>query len=301
MRLQLFGGRANPPLAEAVASGLGIDLGECSVEIFPDDEYLVEVREDTRGRDVYLIQSSSPPVADHLLELLLMADACRRGGAARVTGIVPYFGYARQDRRVVEGEPVGARLLADLLCVRLDRVVGLDLHNAAIEGFFSIPFEHVSAVNELAKALRILTGEKRVVVAPDLGAAKLAQRYAELIDVPVAYVHKERISGSEVAARRLVGEVTGRSPILVDDMISTGGTMVSAMETVLEAGCRPDIVLAATHGLFVGNALDRLAPFPIREIFVTDSVLRPEKRPLPVHTVSVGPLLAETVRRLHES
>ena len=201
MKLHLFSGRANLPLAETIASGLGIDLGECTVENFPDGEYQVRVLEDTKGGDVYVIQPTAPPVADHLLELMLMADACRRAGAARITGVIPYFGYARQDRREAEGEPVGARLMADLLSARLDRVVSVDLHNAAIEGFFSLPLKHVSAVPRLGEALQRFRDEKSVVVAPDLGRrTELVQRYAELLDVPAAYIHKERISGSVVAA-----------------------------------------------------------------------------------------------------
>lgn len=298
MILTVFAGRGNYPLAQAVAARLGITPGRCLLEDFPDGEIQVEIEQDILGHDVYLIQPTSPPVADHLLELLLLADACRRAGAGRLTGVVPYFGYARQDRRAHGGEPVGARLLADLLSSRLQRLITVDLHTPAIEGFFTLPVEHLSAVPLLAEALRSERAADQVIVAPDLGAAKLAQRYAEFLDLPVAYVHKVRHSGREVSVRSVIGEIEGRSPILIDDMISTGGTMISAIEALLEKGCRPNITLAASHALLAGPAVARLRDLPVRKILTTDSVPRPASV-LPMEIVSLDQLLAETISRLH--
>ena len=298
MQVTIFSGRANPGQAEAIASELKLGLGHCTMENFPDDEIRVEIEENVRGKDVYLVQSTSPPVAEHLLELLLLADACRRAGAGQITGVVPYFGYARQDRRTKGAEPVGAKLAADLLASRLDRVVAVDLHNPAIEGFFSLPLEHLSAVSLLAEALRPSLSGKEVVVAPDLGAAKLAQRYAELLDLPVAYVHKERLGGQTVEVRGIVGEVSDRVPLVVDDMISTGGTMVAAAKALLDRGCRPQVTVVATHGLLVGEASAKLAALPVKKVLLTDSVVHGRESSLPICVAGLGPLLADAVERL---
>jgi ribose-phosphate pyrophosphokinase len=299
MKRILFGGTANSPLAEAVATPLNTKLGACRIERFPDGEIHVEILEEAREGDVFILQPLSPPVAHHLLELLLMADACRRGGARRVTAVVPYLGYARQDRRARQGEAVAARLVADLLKARVDRLVALDLHNPAIEGFFDIPVEHVSAVEMLAHRLRPTVSRDSVLVAPDLGAVKRVQRYADHLDLPVSYAQKVRISPRDVSVHHVIGNVEGRSPILVDDMISTGNTLISAIEHLLERGCNPRITVAATHGLFVEDALNRLSALPVERILVTDSVPGGEGPPsLPLERVPVGPLLAGAVARL---
>jgi ribose-phosphate pyrophosphokinase len=297
--LTLFAGRGNYPLGHAVAARLGISLGRCLLEYFPDGEIHVEIQQEIQGHDVYLIQPTGPPAADHLLQLLLLADACRRAGAGRLTGVIPYFGYARQDRRTHGGEPVGARLMADLLSSRMQRIVTVDLHNPAIEGFFTIPVEHLSAIPLLAEALRAERSPDQVIVAPDLGAAKLARRYADCLDLPVAYVEKVRHSGHEVSVRSVIGEIEGRSPILVDDMISTGGTMIAAIKALLENGCRPDIIVAVTHALPAFPADARLHGLPVRKILATDSVPPPTGL-APMEIVSLDQLLAETAIRLHE-
>lgn len=267
------------------------------MEEFPDDELHVVVEERLDEREVFLLQPTSPPVAENLLELLLLADACRRSGAARLTAVIPYFGYARQDRRSDGGEPVSARLTADLIGTRFDRVLAVDLHNDSLEGFFSIPLEHLSAVPLLVQDLRSSLPEDGVVVSPDLGAVKLAQHYADLLDLPVAYVHKIREGGGEVSVRKIIGDVLGRSPILVDDMISTGETMAAAGKAALENGCRPAITLAANHGLLVGDGVERLGALPLQKVFITDSVPRPSLLSLPVETVSLGRLIADAIHR----
>lgn len=302
MELTLLAGSANTSLTEAVAGLLGVQPGKRVIQRFPDGEFQVELQESVRGHDVYIIQSTSPPAEQHLLELLLLNDACRRAGAARLTVVVPYFGYARQDRRVTGRAPIGARLVADLIGVSgIDRVVAVDLHTAAIEGFFTIPLEHLSAVPRLAEAVRPSISPTSVVVAPDLGAAKLADRYGQLLDLPVAIVHKTRISGEEVQARSVAGDIRGRAPLIVDDMISTGGTVEAAANAALAAGCVPEITVVATHGLFVGPALERLHALPVHRVIVTDSVAAREGLALPLQVVSLAPLLAEAIRRLHEN
>lgn len=301
MEISLFTGTANLPLAQAVAESLGVRLGNSLVHRFADSEQHVQIRESVRGRDVYLIQPTSSPVDEHLVEMLFLADACRRAGAARLTAVVPYFGYARHDRRASGREPVAARLVADLLSTAgLNRVVAVDLHSAALEGFFAIPIEHLSAVPLLSEAVRPWISERSVVVAPDLGAAKLADRYARILGLPAAVVHKTRLSGAEVSVHAITGDVRGRSPLVVDDMISTGGTIEAAVNALLGAGCSPDFVVVATHGLFVGRAMDRLTALPVRRFIVTNSVAGAAALPIPLDLVRLDALLAEAIRLLHE-
>lgn len=300
MNLTLISGSANPALAESVAATLGLKPARRVLERFPDGELHVEVQEDLRGQDVYLLQPTGPPVDAHLLELLLLADAGRRAGAVRLTAVVPYFGYARQDRRAHGGEPVGGRVVADLIAASgLDRAVAVDLHTAALEGFFAVPLEHLSAVPLLVEAVRPAVAENAVIVAPDLGAVKLAERYARALDRPVATVHKVRLSGEEVRVRGLVGEVRGRAPLVVDDMISTGGTITAAVTTLLAAGCVPEVTVVASHALLVGPAVERLRAQPIRRLVVTDSVAVPRDLPLALEVVGLAPLLAEAIDALH--
>lgn len=297
MDIRIFSGRAHPLLAEAIAGELGHELGRCTVEDFPDGEIRVELMENVHGADVYLVQPTGPPPAKHLFELLLLADACRRGGAARVSAVVPYFGYARQDRRVHGNEPVGARVAADILCLRVERLVTVDLHNSAIEGFFSIRVEQLTAVPLLAEALRPLVSKESVLVAPDPGAVRLAQRYSDLLDLPVAYAHKIRLSGEKVSVRRIVGEVKGRSPVIVDDMVSTGGTMISAIEALLERRCNPEVTIAATHAILAGDALIRLASYPVKNMVFSDS-LKVKDTKMAFQVVSIAGMMAGAIKRL---
>ncbi len=300
MELTLLSGSANPGLSAAIAGSVGIGLAARRIERFPDGEIHVEIQQSVRGHDVYLVQPTGPPVDGNLLELLLLADACRRAGARRLTAVIPYFGYARQDRRAAGRDSVGARLIADLLAAaELDRVVAVDLHGAALEGFFAMPMEHLSAVPPLAEALRRLATPASVIVAPDLGAAKLADRYARLLDLPVAVVHKTRLSGSAVSVRGVTGEVRGRRPLIVDDMISTGGTIAAAIEALVSVGASAEVTVAVSHGLLVGPAVERLRAARVRRLIMTDSVPPPAGIALPAEIVSLGSLLASAIARLH--
>ena len=302
MKPILLSGRANPSLAEEIAQVIGIQPGKCKIESFPDGEIHVEIHEDLSGCDVYLIQPTSPPVAENLLELLLMADAAGRSEAARITGIIPYLGYARQDRRSAPGEPIGGRVAADILSNAMDRIITVDLHKPSLEGFFSVPVEHLSAIELIAACLKNFLPENPVLVAPDLGAAKLVNTYADILKIPVAYIYKVRETGEKVSIRNIVGDVAGFSPIIVDDMISTAGTMIQAMEAILLQKCRPEIMLVATHGLFVGKAPSKINSYPVSKIFVTDSIMQ-DKNPfgLPIHVVGLKTVLAKAVKRLNLS
>jgi ribose-phosphate pyrophosphokinase len=300
MTPKIFAGTAHRSLAESIARVVESALAECAIERFPDGEIHVDVREPVRGDDVYLVQPTGPPVAEHLLELLLLADACRRAGAARTTAIVPYFGYARQDRRCRTGEPLGGRLMAELTRAALvDRVVAVDLHTASLESAFGMPLEHVSAVPLLAAALTPSLSRDAVIVSPDLGAAKLAERYARLLERPVAIVHKRRVSGTEVRTHGVAGDVAGRQPIIVDDMLSTGGTVEAAVRAVLAAGAVAPVTVVVTHLLLVGSARERLAALPIRRILATDTLPPPAAGLLALESIGVGGLLGDVVRRLH--
>lgn len=299
MRVVLMCGSSHPTLGQAVAKELGLELGRCVVDRFPDGEHHVEVAEEVRGCDVYLLQPLGPPVDSYLMELLLLVDACRRRGAARVTAVVPYLAYARHDRRETGREPLGARLVADLLrAAGVDRLVAMDLHSPAVEGCFNIPVEHLSALPLLAEHLLRTASAGSVIVSPDLGAVKRAERYAAHLKLPVAVVHKRRMSGSEVQAHNITGEVKGCAPILVDDMISTAGTIEAAVQALLDAGCAPEVTVVASHALLVGPAIERLQRLPLRRLLTTDSVPRTERLPLREEVVSIAPLLARSIELL---
>lgn len=301
MSLKILSGSANLPLTESIAKKLGVQPTRVVLERFPDSELHVEVQESVRGYDVYLIQPTCPPVDEHLLELLLMGDACRRAGAIHLTAVIPYFGYARQDRRSRGREPLSARLIADLINASgFQRVVAVDFHSHAVESAFAIPVEHVSAVPILAEAVRSSVHRDAVIVSPDLGAVKMAERYAKLLNQPVAIIHKARISGEEVSVQRIVGDVRNKEVLVIDDMISTGGTIEKAIEALLEAGCSPaGVKVLASHALLVGSAAERLGKLSIERMYVSDSVPTSEQFPVPLQVLSLASLLAETIQRLH--
>jgi ribose-phosphate pyrophosphokinase len=296
--IELLPGTAHMALGNAIAQHLDVAALPRSLECTPDGEILVRVDERARGREVAIVQPTPAPVGEHLLELLLLADACWRLGAARITAVIPYLGYARQDRRSRADEALGASVFASVLAsASLDRVLVVDPHNAAVEGGFSCPVEMLTAVPLLAQAVeRHLVGDC-VIVAPDLGATKLAQYYAQLLKKPMAIVHKQRLGPSEVVAERVIGEVRGRHPVLVDDMISTAGTIAAAIELLLTQGAKPPAVVVATHGLFTPPAAERIRALPIARVLTTDSVARPVEAPSVHECVSIVPLLADALRK----
>ncbi|GGL13457.1 ribose-phosphate pyrophosphokinase [Sphaerisporangium melleum] len=299
MTLRIAVGTAGPALGRAVAAGLYTEPAVTSVERFPDGE-LRPVVHGVRGADVYLVQPTGPPVNEHVMELLLLLDACRRGGAARLTAVVPYFGYARQDRRGRAGEAIGIRVVADALAsAGARRLIVVDPHTAALEAVCAMPVEMLTAVPVLAAALGERTVDDAVVVAPDLGAVKLAERYAALLSRPVAVVRKTRLSGTRVSAEELVGDVRGRQAVVVDDMISTGGTIEAAVHVLLENGAIPPVLVAATHGLFVPPAAERLGGPRIAALLVTDSLPQDAPTTLPIRVCPSAPLLADAIGRLH--
>jgi ribose-phosphate pyrophosphokinase len=295
----IFCANASPALAGAVARAVGVPLGAATTKRFPDGEVSIEIGESVRDKNVFIVQSTAPPVNDHLMELLAFADACRRASAARIVAIIPYFGYARSDKRHGRREPISARLVADLLQTSgVDHVITIDLHASQIEGFFHIPLDSLSAVCILCDAVRPILPPGTVVVSPDVGRLKMATLYAQRLNTSVVLLHKTRETGTETRVTHLVGDVRGRPCLVVDDMISTGGTILEAVERLVQEGARPGIFVAATHGLLLTGAREKLAPESVADIFVTDTIERPTERWPRVHTVSVAPLIAETIQRV---
>jgi ribose-phosphate pyrophosphokinase len=295
----IFTGTANPALAAAIAGGLGIRVGACVVDRYPDGDVAVQLFDPIRRKEVFLVQPTAPPVNDHLVELLALADACRRAGAGRISAIVPFFGYGRADKRHGRREPIMARVVADLMeVVGISHVITVDLHTPQIEGFFHVPVDSLTAVPTLCRALRDRVPRDLVVVSPDVGRVAMATRYAEqCLGAPVIVLHKERMSGVETKVTRIVGEVSGRACLIVDDMISTGGTVAESIAALLAAGARPEIMVAATHGLFVGDARHKLSHPAVREVLVTDTVRAPEQDWPQLRVISIAPLIAEAMQR----
>jgi ribose-phosphate pyrophosphokinase len=294
----IFAGRANVALATGVAVEMGARLGACSVERFPDGELSVRLDEPVRGREVLIIQPTSPPVNDHLIELLAFADACRRASAAHITAVMPYFGYARADKRHGRREPITASMVAALMqAVGVNHVVTIDLHAPQIEGFFHIPVDSLTTAPVMVEALRPGLPPDIVVVSPDAGRVLMATEYARLLGAPVAVLHKERASGVETRITRLVGDVRDRPCLIIDDMISTGGTIAESVEALLDAGARPEFIVAATHGLLLAGAREKLARAVTREVLVTDTVAPPAHDWPQLRVVSVAPLIASALRR----
>jgi ribose-phosphate pyrophosphokinase len=294
----LIAGTANEALARAIARELGIAVARCAITRFADGEVSIELGEPVRGHEVLIVQPTAPPVDPNLVELLAIADACRRAAASRVTAVVPYFGYARADKRSMRSEPVTARMVADLLqTVGIGHVVTVDLHTEQVEGFFHVPVDALTAVPTLCTALRDSLPADAVVVAPDAGRVRMATRYARELGRDVVVLHKERRSGTETAITHIVGNVRGRACLVVDDIISTGGTLAQSVRALLDAGARDEIFVSATHGLLVGDARERLSLDAVREIAVTDTVAPHASWPA-LRIVSVAPLIAAALARI---
>ncbi len=299
MALKVLSGSANPGLAARVARELGIALTGIELGRFPDGEVALRLSESVRGGDIFVIQPTSPPVNDHLMELLLMADALRRSSARLINAVIPYFGYARQDKQTKGREPISAKVVADLLeRVGVHRVITVDLHAPQIQGFFNIPVDHLSAVRLFAEYL-VREGLTRdaVVVSPDAGRAEEARRLSNLLELPMAMLAKRRTGPTTTEVTYVIGEVKGLRPILIDDIVSTGGTIRRGLEALLEAGARPQAVVMATHPVLVGPARENLAHPGIERVVFTDTIPLPEN---PGYVVlSTAPLLAEAIRRVH--
>lgn len=297
-RFRVFAGSAAPALSTALAKALDAPLGRFELRRFPDGEAQAEVTESLAGLDAVLVQSFTAPAAERLLELLLLAEGCRRASAARVLAVTPYMAYARQDRAAREGQAVGGPLFAALVSSgRFDRLVAADLHAEAGEGWFTVPLTQVSAIDLLATAVRPFLPRDAVAVSPDLGGAKRADRFARALGLPLAIVHKTRQDGRSVVVHRVLGDVRGRPIVLVDDMIATGGTIEAAVGALREAGCAANVCVATTHAVLAEDAVRKLANCGLSRLFCTDSVPVPASLPFEVTVASLTPLLAAALGR----
>ena len=301
-QMRIFSGNANPRLAEAVAAELGTDLGDMEVGRFSDGEVQVQIHESVRGMDIFVIQPTCPPQNENLMELLVMLDAFRRGSAGRIVAVLPYYGYARQDKKARGREPISAKLIANLISVAgADRVLAVDLHSDQIQGFFDIPLDHLPARRVMADYFlsRELGGEDTAVVAPDVNAALEAMALADDLNASLVVVAKRRPRPNEVGVLEIIGELEGKRAIMLDDMIDTAGTMVAGARMLVQRGAAA-VHCAGTHAVLSGPACERLADGSIESVVVTDTIpLDPNKHLAKMTVLSLAPLLAEAIDRIH--
>jgi ribose-phosphate pyrophosphokinase len=299
-RLQIFSGGAHRALAESICAELEVSLGRAVVGTWKNGETRVKIEENVRGSDVYIVQPTSDPVNHHLMELLLMIDAFRRASAARITAVIPYYGYAKQEKKTSGREPISAKLVANLITTAgADRVLAVDLHAPAIEGFFDIPVDHLRGTPMLAHYFRRQIHDELVVVSPDAGGVARAEDFRVRVGGSLAIIAKQHPEADATETLEMVGDVDGKIAVIVDDMISTGGTLVEAARLLADRGAST-IHVAATHGIFAGDALTLIANSPIDRVFVTDTIPLPEYHHRVVEVVSVAPLLAEAIMRTHK-
>ncbi|UYL09481.1 ribose-phosphate pyrophosphokinase [Bdellovibrio sp. SKB1291214] len=301
--LKVFTANSNPELAKKVAAAAGIELGFSEVSTFADGEIQVEIHESVRGQNVFVIQSTCPPVNQSYMELFVMLDALRRASAASITAVIPYFGYARQDRKVAPRAPISAKLMADLIVsAGATRVVCVDLHAAQIQGFFNIPVDHLFAIPTLARAWREShgIGPDFVAVSPDAGGVERTRAFAKRIESSMAIIDKRRSGPNEAKALHLIGDVTGKTAVIVDDMIDTAGTLTQAVDSLYKNGAKR-VFAVATHPVLSGPAIARLKDSPIEKVWVTDTIPLSEaaKTCGKIEVVSVAPVLAEAIKRIH--
>jgi len=300
LEMKIFTGNAHPALAGAICNYLGVPLGDASVSSFPDGETFVKINDNIRGRDVFIIQPTCPPTNQNLMELLILVDAARRASAARITTVIPFFGYARQDRKDQPRVPITAKLVANLIVAAgVHRVLTMDLHAQQLQGFFDIPVDHLHARPVMVEYIRSLRIPDLLVVSPDVGGVKMASAYAQALGASLAIVVKRRKNAEETEASHIIGEVEGKNVLIVDDLTETAGTLTSAAGILRKHGAR-DIYAGISHSVLTDLAVERLKGSEIRELITTDSVPvrpAPEQR---VKVLSVAELLGEGIRRIHD-
>ncbi len=299
--LKIFSGSSNPELAVEVCRYLGIPIGGSKIGTFPDGERMIRIEDDVRGRDCFVVQSTCRPVDEHLVELMIYLDCLRRASAKRITAVIPYFGYARQDRKDEGRVPITAKLVANVITTAgADRVLAIDLHAHQLQGFFDIPVDHLTGELVLSRYFRDKRIEDLTVVSPDVGNLKTAARYAAHLGGDLAIVHKKRISGSQVQAGELIGSVEGCNVLMCDDIIATAGTICTAAELVRQRGAK-SVRVGVTHGVFAPPALERLGKAPIDEVVVTNTIPLTEeaKKISKIKVLSVAGMLGEAIKRIH--
>ena len=299
--MKIFSGTANEPLARAICKQIGIPLGKCTIKPFPDGETFVKIDENVRGEEVFVVQPTSPPTNHNLMELFIVNDALRRASAKRITAVLPFYGYARQDRKDQPRVPITAKLVANLLVASgANRVLAMDLHAQQIQGFFDIPVDHLYAAPVIFKYLKKKRIPNLVVVSPDVGGLKMAHAYSQFLDCDLAIVAKSRKSATEVEAIALIGDVAGKNCLLVDDLTETCGTLSSASEFLKKQGAHK-IYAAVSHAVLSPIGIERLRKSVIDELITTDTVSRPPIGGLNLTTLSVAGLLGEAIKRIHSN
>ncbi len=299
--MKLFSGSSNRPLAEAICQSIGMELGQCTVTSFPDGETFVKVEENVRGEDIYIIQSTSPPTNHNLMELFIMMDAMRRASAKRITAVLPFYGYARQDRKDQPRVPITAKLVANLLVAAgANRVLTMDLHAQQIQGFFDIPVDHLYAAPVMYDYLRKKNIENLVVVSPDVGGLKMAHAYAQVLNTDLAIVAKRRKSATEVESTAIIGEIRGKNVLMVDDLTETAGTLTTAAKLLKKKGAKK-ILACVSHAILGEIGIERLRKSVIDELITTDTVCRPAIDGVNITTLSVAGLLGEAIKRIHSN
>ncbi|MHA8110644.1 ribose-phosphate diphosphokinase [Lactobacillaceae bacterium Melli_B4] len=302
-KFKLFALNSNRPLAEKIADKMGIELGKANVNHFSDGEIQIQIEESIRGDDVYIIQSTSAPVNDNLMEVLIMVDALKRASARTINVVMPYYGYARQDRKAQSREPITAKLVADILqTAGVNRVVALDLHAAQIQGFFNIPVDHLMAAPLLAKFfLKEGFNSDTVVVSPDHGGVVRARKLAEYLKAPIAIIDKRRPKANVAKVMNIIGDVKGKTCLMVDDMIDTAGTITLGAQALIDAGAT-EVYACCTHPVLSGPAIERIENSPIKQLVVTDSIqLKPEQKIGKINQITIAGLVAEAVTRIHQN
>jgi len=299
-KLTIFSGNANPALTQGICESLGVSLGELDVTRFCDGETRVKIKQNIRGKDVFVVQPTSYPANEHLMELLIVLDALKRSSARRITAVLPYFGYARQDRKDQPRVPITAKLTADLLTqAGANRVITIDLHAGQIQGFFNIPLDNLYAVRIFEEYFKKKGIKDIVIVSPDVGGIKMARAYAKRLRAGLAIVDKRRINDVEAEVMHIMGDVEGRNIILVDDIVATAGSLAEAASALKKNGAK-DIYAAITHPVLCGPAIERLESSEIKELVVTDTIpIEKEKKIKKIKQLSVAPLLGEAIRRIH--
>ena len=301
--IKIFAGNSNPKLAQDIAKHVGIPMGNSDVTTFSDGEISVNIYETVRGADVFVIQSTCSPVNDNLMEMLIMIDAFKRASAGRITAVIPYYGYARQDRKAKARDPITAKLVADLITTAgADRILTMDLHASQIQGFFSIPVDHLLGVPILAQHYleRGFEDEDVVIVSPDIGSVTRARNIANRLNAPIAIVDKRRPRANVAEVMNIIGDIKGKKVLLVDDMIDTAGTLVQGAQALIENGAK-EVYACATHGVLSGPAIERIQNSPIKELVITDTIpLPPEKQIDKIRVLSVAPIFAEAIDRIYE-
>ncbi|HEX5222293.1 MAG TPA: ribose-phosphate pyrophosphokinase [Verrucomicrobiae bacterium] len=299
--MKVFSGTANQALAHSICDYIGIKLGKCSVKPFPDGETFVKIEENVRGEDVFVVQPTSPPTNHYLMELFIMMDALRRSSAARITAVLPFYGYARQDRKDQPRVPITAKLVANLLVAAgANRILTMDLHAQQIQGFFDIPVDHLYAAPVIYDYLEKKKLNDLVVVSPDVGGLKMAYAYSQHLESGLAIISKRRKSATEVESDTVIGEVRGKNVLLVDDLTETAGTLTKGSELLKKKGAKR-IIACVSHAILGDTGIERLRKSSIDELITTDTVVRPAIRGVKITTLSVAGLLGEAIKRIHSN